>query len=91
MKDEAERSAYDQGQEDGYSKGWAAGNEHEDALDAEIAKLKAERDAAFVRGLEWAKDIAYDYENVAVTEWEAKYGDRVLHEAIQAEIDKAKG
>lgn len=37
----AEQEAYDQGQEDGYSKGWAAGNEHEDELDAEIAKLKA--------------------------------------------------
>ena len=33
-------AALREAQQDGYIKGWTAGNEHEDALDAEIAKLK---------------------------------------------------
>ncbi len=97
-------TAYEQGQLDGYNLGWAAGNEHEDALDREIVALKAERDrlrikaaemdvdevethfqqleaerdAAYMRGLERAKEIVESY-----TTWGAIF-------AIQAEIDKAK-
>jgi hypothetical protein len=128
-------AALREAQQDGYRHGWTAGNEHEDALDAEIVKLKEslekecsdwqkaytamcadydkdiaklkaerdafhqdrdnwrasckqvehERDAAFVRGLQRAKEIALTwpyYEGKSVAEKTAA--------AIQAEIDKAK-